>query len=362
MARPAQRIIDLSAIKHNYQIALQNSENNRAIAVVKANAYGHGAVAVAKALADLAPMYAVASSEEALQLRDAGIKQPILLLEGCFSLDEYHLAAQHGFQPVIHQHQQLEQLCSMAGLRPLPVWLKVDTGMHRLGVQPEDVERYLLQLEQCPLVKVIHMMTHFSCADEVDNPFTQQQLERFNKIVRQQDISADNVSAANSAAVLAWPQTRIGWTRPGIMLYGLTPFERSHRVADNLRPAMTFVSQVTALRKVKKGDTVGYGNHWQAPRDSLVATVAAGYGDGYPRHAPSGTPVLINGQSGALAGRVSMDMLCVDVTDLSSVGIGDRAELWGSQLAVNEVARWAGTIGYELVTRMPDRARLCWHQ
>jgi alanine racemase len=358
MSRPAKIIIDLAAIQANCRLAQSIAPHSKTVAVVKADAYGHGAVEVTKALASQVEMFTVSCLEEALVLRENNVRKPILLLEGCFDKAELNVAADKQFELVVHSRLQLEQLINATFETPINIWLKIDTGMHRLGILPQEVESIYAKLVASANVNNIVLVTHFSQADDVDGAYTAKQISRFENCIEaivthtKQKVE---LSMANSAALLAWPQTRVDWNRPGIMLYGLSPFGEPIDAAEGLIPAMEFESQVISLRNVSVGESVGYGCTWTAQRPSKIATIAVGYGDGYPRAAKSGTPVLINQQRAPLAGRVSMDLICVDVTDLDKVQIGDKALLWGKALSANEVASWAGTIGYELVTRMPSR-------
>lgn len=358
MSRPAKALIDLAALRHNCQLANGLSPNAQNMAVVKANAYGHGAVPVARALQDLVPAFGVACIEEALELREAGIKQPIHLLEGAFSEDEILMAAEQNFSlSVVNQDQKdailKARLATSLQGSPLNIWIFVDTGMHRLGIQPDElISTYRDLAASANVAGGIVVATHFACADELNNDFTAVQLTRMSQGMG--DMCAPK-SFANSAGLLGWPETRVDWNRPGIMLYGSSPFPSSHPEADRLIPVMTFKSAVIALRDIQPGETVGYAATWKADRPTRIATIAIGYGDGYPLHAPNGTPVLINGQRCPMAGRVSMDMITVDVTDLPGVSLGDEVILWGEGLPVNEVAVCAGTISYELLTRMPRR-------
>ncbi|GAC20169.1 alanine racemase [Paraglaciecola arctica] len=361
MSRPAKIIIDLAAIQANCRLAQTLAPHSKTIAVVKADAYGHGAVEVAKALEAQIEMFAVSCLEEALVLRENALSKPILLLEGCFDKSELEIAADNQFELVVHNGLQLEQLLDTRFETPLNIWLKIDTGMHRLGVSLQQFESIYARLSASENVKNIVLMTHFAHADDVGGAYTLMQIGRLEKCM--QPIVADaskkvQLSLANSAALLAWPQTRVEWNRPGIMLYGLSPFDEVIDQAKQLIPAMNFESQVIALRDISVGESVGYGCNWTAKRQSIIATIAVGYGDGYPRSAKSGTPVLINGHRAPLVGRVSMDLISVDVTDLQNVHIGDPAILWGKDLSANEVASWADSIGYELVTRMPKRAAI----
>lgn len=358
MSRPAKIIIDLAAIQANCRLAQALAPYSKTVAVIKADAYGHGAAEVAKAIESQVEMFTVSCLEEALALRESGLKKPILLLEGCFDKAELNIAMDNQCEVVVHSSIQLEQLLTSTLEVPIKIWLKIDTGMHRLGILPQQVESVYTKLIASPNVKSIVLMTHFADADNVGGAHTAMQINRFEDCIQPIVTNTNQhveLSMANSAALLAWQQTRVGWNRPGIMLYGLSPFSEPLEVTQHLIPAMNFESQVIALREIFTGESVGYGCTWTAQRPSVIATIAVGYGDGYPRTAKSGTPVLINQQRAPLAGRVSMDLISVDVTDLTNVQIGDRALLWGKELPANEVANWAGTIGYELVTRMPRR-------
>jgi alanine racemase len=353
MARPNQARINLAALRNNLALAKSLASGSRIMAVVKANAYGHGAVVVAKELAPLTDALAVACIEEAVTLRDAGIETPILLLQGAFEARELELAAQLNFWVMVNTEQQLCWLEEAAVEKPIQCWLKIDTGMHRLGIAPEQAVDSYQRLKACEQVRQdIVLSTHFACADDVKSDQTTHQLDAFEQACKG---LAGERSAANSAGVLAWPTAHYDWARPGYMLYGNSPMATEHPNAQRLQSVMTLVSSVTALREVAPGETVGYGATWQAQRPTRIATVTIGYGDGYPRLAPAGTPVLVNGRRATLAGRVSMDMITVDVTDLPGVNIGDEVTLWGEGLPLSEVARHAGTIGYELTTRMPAR-------
>ncbi len=383
MSRPAKVLIDLGALRHNCQLANSLSPESKTMAIIKADAYGHGAIQVAQALEDLVPAFGVACIEEALELREAGIQIPIHLLEGAFSKDEIQIAANNNFSLAVVNHEQKKALLDcqldksdqksqeaflLKGV-PIKVWLHVDSGMHRLGVQPDEVASSYQELAACRHIQDdIVIATHFACADDLENTFSTEQVRRFQQGLAALDLQSFDesllsspipLSLANSAALLGWPETRAAWNRPGIMLFGSTPFSAPHKEADKLLPVMTFKSGVIALREIPPGETVGYAATWTAARPSRIATVAIGYGDGYPVHAPSGTPVLINGHRCPMVGRVSMDMITVDVTDLPDISLGDEVILWGgslsANLSVNEVANCAGTISYELLTRMPRR-------
>lgn len=357
MSRPAKAYIDLRALRHNCELANRLAPHSRTMAIVKANAYGHGVLPVARALEPLVPAFGVACMEEAVELREGGISKPVCLLEGAFSDDEIPLAAELGFWLSVVNTQQQQAILKASLKNPVTVWICVDSGMHRLGIAVDDIaSTYQALAASRNVTGDIVVATHFACADELESDITRWQIERFNEGVASL-AGADTVqlSLDNSAGLLGWPETRADWNRPGIMLYGSSPFPGYHVEADRLQPVMTLCSAVIALRDIPAGDSVGYGARWVAQRPSRIATVAIGYGDGYPVHAPDGMPVLINNQRCPMVGRVSMDMITVDVTDLSVVAVGDAVILWGKGLSVNEVASCAGTISYELLTRMPRR-------
>ena len=357
MSRPTSAIIDLQALRDNFSLAQKLSPNAKSMPMVKANAYGHGMIEVAQALADSAPAFGVACIEEALALRKANIAQPILLLEGPHSADEVGIAEQHGFWLMLENHNQLQAVLSAQLTTAITVWIKLDTGMHRLGFQPEDASHVYKQLSNNPNVaEDIVLATHFACADDLKSNFTIQQLQCFESALGSLGDSKYPISLANSAVILGWPSIQDSWQRPGYMLYGGSPFSEPQENAVQLKQVMHFQSAVISTRFIKTGESVGYTANWTAQRNSTIATIAVGYGDGYPRHAPNGTPVLINGVKCPLVGRVSMDMITVDITDLNTeVEIGTDVTLWGPELSVTEVAEYCGTIGYELLTRMPAR-------
>ena len=355
MSRPTKAIIDLQALRHNFDLAQSLAPKSDTMPMVKANAYGHGAIEVATALASMASAFGVASIDEALELRQGGISQPILLLEGIFDRDEVALAAHHNLWLMVENNRQLEAVINANLAQQVKVWLGMDTGMHRLGFQPEEIQSAYNALTNSRNVsEEIVLTSHFACADDLDNPATSQQIQQFD-LYTPTGKKLPHSSLANSAAILGWPKAQRNWQRPGYMLYGNSPFSESQNNADQLRPVMSFESAVISVRSISAGESVGYTANWTAQRDSIIATITVGYGDGYPRQAPNGTPVMVNGVRCPLVGRVSMDMITVDVTDLPAAAIGDRAVLWGPELPVNEVARQCGTIGYELLTRMPSR-------
>ena len=353
MPRPTQAVIDLQALRDNAGLAQSLSGDGKLMAVVKANAYGHGAIPAAKALEPLVSAFAVACIEEADELRDAGIALPIMLMEGFFSDDELDIASERDYWVMLQNEYQLEALETRALPLPVTCWLKLDSGMHRLGFALEQAAELVARLKACPQVADdIVLATHLACADDLGNSFTREQVSAFRA---QAGALGTPCSLANSPGLLGWPESRAEWNRPGVMLYGPSPFQEAHPEADRLRPVMTLRSAVIAVRDVATGESVGYGGAWTASRPSRIATIPVGYGDGYPRRADSGTPVLVRGRRAPLAGRVSMDMITVDVTDVPGVGVGDEVILWGEDILVNEIAAHSDTIGYEIMTRMLPR-------
>ncbi|MDH4563014.1 alanine racemase [Pseudomonas sp. BN411] len=342
--RPARALIDLEALRHNYRLAREVT-GAKALAVVKADAYGHGAVRCAQALESEANGFAVACIEEALQLRAAGIRKPILLLEGFFEADELELIQEHDFWTVVHSGWQLEAIETASLRKPLTVWLKLDSGMHRVGLHPAEYRDAWQRLQATGKVEKIVLMSHFARADELDCASSTEQVAVFEQA--RAGLEAE-VSLRNSPAVLGWPQVPSDWVRPGIMLYGATPFEQAHSLAEKLKPVMTLESKIISVRELPAGQPVGYGAKFVTERPTRVGVVAMGYADGYPRHAPTGTPVSIDGQPSRLIGRVSMDMLTVDLTDLPNAGLGSRVELWGKEVLASDVAVHAGTIPYQI--------------
>ena len=324
----------------------------RVVAVIKANAYGHGLVTVAEALAG-ADAFAVARIEEAMALREAGCAARIILLEGVCDRVDLEIAARDGFEPFLHQDWQLDLLDDWRGAEPLRAWLKIDTGMHRLGFGPAEAAAAARRLAACPALRQpAGLATHLADSEHAGGESTRAQLAAFAEATA--GLSGERC-IANSAGLIAWPEARADWVRPGIMLYGISPFPEKTGRDLGLTPVMTLQTSVIAVRDVAAGERVGYGGTWTAPRPSRVAVAAIGYGDGYPRSAGNGTPVSVNGRPAVLAGRPSMDMLTIDVTDVPRVAIGDRVELWGREVPVERVAAAAGTIAYELTCRVGRR-------
>lgn len=347
MKRTASVDINLDALTHNLSIVRNHAPSAKVMAVVKANAYGHGLLKVAQHLQDKTEALAVACIEEAVMLRENGICSKLVVLQGFHHRPHLEQCYQYQLEPVCHQHWQVELLLEHDAGSALDIWLKVDTGMHRLGIPYQQAQTVFRQATDSANVGKIQLMSHFACADVPSDPLNNQQLELFNQVQQQLNIEA---SLANSAAVLSRPDAIKDWIRPGIMLYGSSPLLDKTAAELNLQAVMTLSSQVISLKQIKAGESVGYGSDWSSKRDSTIAAIAVGYGDGYPRHAVSGTPVLINGLRCEIVGRVSMDTVTVDITGIEDkVSIGDTAILWGESPAIDEIAQSASTIAYELL-------------
>jgi alanine racemase len=345
-------IVDSGALRHNLGVVRRYAPRSKVMAVIKANAYGHGLVPTARALIG-ADAFGVARLAEGLALRDQGLGQRIVLLEGVFSKDELDTVALHGFEIVVHSPQQIELLRDWRGVKQHHVWIKVDSGMNRLGFRIEDFPAAWQALNECPSVSAKpRLMTHLASADERDSQHTDAQVSRFRVLVEKLGVER---SAANSAGLLAWPQAHMEWVRPGVMLYGVSPFADGVGAAFDLRAAMTLCTRLIAVRLVKPGERVGYGGSWVAGTASRIGIAAIGYGDGYPRQIGSGSPVLVAGQRCKIAGRVSMDMIAIDLANAQSAQVGDDVTLWGQGLPVEEMATCAATIPYELICGVSQR-------
>ena len=346
MTRPTRIHIHLDRLVHNFHLARQ-MHGGRVLAVIKANAYGHGDVACARALAPLADGFAVASVQEALRLREGGIGHRIVLLEGIFEANEMEAVVLHRLTPVIHDFWQIEALRQVPAGTTIPVWLKLDTGMHRLGFMPETLHQAFEALERGGRVSDITLMTHFANADLATVGVLDEPLRRFRQA--QQGLPPLETSLCNSGAVLGHPEAHGDWARPGLMLFGVDPGEPSIPARAALLPVMRFVSEISAVRTIAPGEAVGYGSRFRATRPTRVGVVPCGYADGYPRSTPDGTPVAVGEGIAPLIGCVSMDMITVDLTDLPAARVGTPVELWGDRIAVSAVAASAGTVAYELL-------------
>jgi alanine racemase len=359
LIRLIRALVDTAALRHNLGTIRAYAPGSKVMAVVKANAYGHGLVSTALALAD-ADSFAVARLEEGVALRSAGVRAPIVLLEGVFSGEQLAEAAHHGFELVVHDPLQLKLLEAHRAAERFILWIKIDTGMNRLGFRPEDFSAALGRLRALTVPALeLRVMTHLARADEMEEQMTSLQLIRFKSALTEAGIASGAnrlvTSIGNSAAILGWPTAQGDWVRPGLALYGVSPFGDETAYTHGLKPVMTLETTVLTVRTVKRGESVGYAGAWRAERDSTVAILAAGYGDGLPRHLANGTPVLIGDARYELVGRVSMDMIAVDVTGAPKVATGNKAVVWGEGLPVEEIATHADTIPYELLCGVSQR-------
>ncbi len=347
--RPIRATIHSAALRHNLALAKSRAPNSKVVAVIKADGYGHGMLRVARALADV-DGFAVLRAEEGVVLREAGFRQTILLLEGVFEASELSIASEHGLSIAVHNEEQLRMLEQAKLPQPVNVFLKLNTGMNRLGFVPARFWAAHDRLKACKSVGDLALMTHFATADE--NPGIAEQFERFTALTEKVRLPK---SVANSAALLRYPETRLDWVRPGIMLYGATPFADESAADIGLQPAMTLESRIICVQHLSAGDAVGYGRKFVADQPARIGVVACGYADGYPRHAPNGTPILVAGRRTRTVGRVSMDMLYADLTGIPEADVGSQVELWGANVPVDEVAAAAGTVGYELLCAVAPR-------
>ncbi len=355
MSRPTCININVAALKNNLERVRQFAPSRSVIAMVKANAYGHGIARVAHALTT-ADAFGVASIEEGLILRDAGITQPIILVEGVFHEDELAEAARYRFTLVVHHMPHVEMLERIKVDKPFHIWLKINTGMNRLGIDPDLFPEIYQRLQNAAsIVKPIGLMTHFADADVIDGSETQSQIDKFNQVTAHYPGPR---SLANSAAIISCPSAHGDWVRPGLMLYGAAPFPGHCGHEYNLQPVMTLWSRLIAITNVKKGSKIGYGGTYTAPEDMRVGVVGVGYGDGYPQFANNGTAVLVNDVECPLVGRVSMDMLTVDLRHQPNANINDKVILWGDGLPVERVAISSGTSAYEILTRITPRPKI----
>ncbi|MDR0219516.1 MAG: alanine racemase [Enterobacteriaceae bacterium] len=353
--KAATAVIDRRALRHNLQQVRVKAPNSKLIAVVKANAYGHGLLETAYTMED-ADCFGVARIGEALALRSGGVIKPILLLEGFLGASDLPILVVNHIETVVHSIEQLEALEQTELTHPVKVWMKLDTGMHRLGVRIDEAEDFYQRLCRCRNVEQpVNIISHFSRADEPLVDTTHLQVEQFMSFVAGK---SGEKSISASGGILLWPQAHLDWVRPGIMIYGASPI--ADKTADdfNLMPAMTLKSSLIAVRQHKSGESVGYGGTWVSERDTYLGVVAIGYGDGYPRSASSGTPVFINGREVPLVGRVSMDMITIDLGPDCRDKVGDDVILWGAVLPVEEIAEHTGISAYELITKLTSRVAM----
>lgn len=367
--KPAIATINSAALRHNIQLIKSFAPNQKLLAMIKANAYGQGLLPAAHILADQVDGFGVARLREALEIQETGYTGKILLVEGFFDREELLKTLSRRFDSVIHCHEQLELLEQVAKeweeeqqkgfwkrktkiYFPINIWLKIDTGMHRLGVHPEQVDEFYQRLKKCPLVENISFVSHFSRADELNCGYTEKQISTFEQATQAYPEHARSISA--SSGILYWKQAHYEWVRPGIIIHGISPhYEPITHLG--FQPVMTLSSSLIAVRTHKAGEPVGYGGTWVSPKDTKLGVIAMGYGDGYPRNAPEGTPVLINGRKVPIVGRVSMDMLTVDLGADSQDKVGDETIFWGKDLLIEEIAEHIGVISYELITKLTPR-------
>ncbi|CNL68599.1 alanine racemase [Yersinia proxima] len=353
--KAATAVIDRRALRHNLQQVRRMAPQSRLIAVVKANAYGHGLLEIAHTLQD-ADCYGVARIGEALMLRSGGIVKPILLLEGFFAAEDLPVLVANRIETAVHSIEQLEALEAAELSAPINVWMKLDTGMHRLGVRPEQAEAFYQRLSACNnVIQPVNIMSHFSRADEPQVDTTRQQLDCFDTFAADKP---GKQSIAASGGILLWPEAHRDWVRPGIILYGVSPMDEPYASHFGLLPAMALKSSLIAVREHKAGEPVGYGGTWVSERDTRLGVVAIGYGDGYPRSAPSGTPMWLNGREVGIVGRVSMDMISVDLGPNAKDKVGDEVLLWGAELPVEKIAACTGISAYELITKLTSRVAM----
>lgn len=352
MSRFATATIHLDALRHNLAQLRERAHPARVMAVVKADAYGHGLERVAHAL-DAADAFGVAAIADGMRLRAAGHRQRIVVLSGPDRPGDLDEMRRLQLEAVIHHDSQLEWLQADAHADPIRVWLKVDSGMHRLGFAPERVRDIHARLQAMPAVADnIVLMSHFAASDEFDNAATTRQLATFEQAVTGLEGPR---SLANSAALLGWPATHGDWVRSGGLLYGMTVVGGAQGADFGFQPAMTLATRLVAVNHLQQGEPVGYGGTWQAPEDMPLGVAAIGYGDGYPRAAAAGTPVLVNGVTCAIAGRVSMDLITIDLRAAPEAEVGDPVTLWGPPLPVETVAEHAATISYDLTCGLTRR-------
>ncbi|HSS28841.1 MAG TPA: alanine racemase [Usitatibacter sp.] len=349
MARPIRATISLEALRHNYAVAKRTAARSRVFAVVKANAYGHGLERVTRALGE-ADGFGIVELEGAIETRDRGYRGPIVLLEGFFNARELEPIEHENLTAVVHNDDQIGMLEAATLADPIDVFLKINTGMNRLGFPPEVARDRLARLERAESVKTIVLMTHFATADGPEG--VAEAIRRFNAAT--EGIPKQR-SLCNTAGIFAHPEAHADIVRLGIGLYGATPFADRSAESLGLKPAMTLTSELIAIQELKPGETVGYGGTFRADKPMKIGVVACGYADGYPRHAPSGTPVLVGGVRTKTAGRVSMDMIMVDVTGMANARVGTPVTLWGDGLPIDDVATAAGTVGYELMCALGTR-------
>ena len=350
--RPLKAFINQASLRHNLATVKQLAPHSKIMSVVKANGYGHGLINVARGLNE-SDGFAVLTLNEAIDLREHGFEQDILLLEGAFEAYEISIAAKMHFNLVVHNLHQLQMIEKLKLNCPLDIHFKINTGMNRLGFNPQEAKEILKTLQNKSHFKSITLMTHFATADEPRG--VDWQLTVFDDIAKPFNFSR---SVANSASIVNFKKTHLDWVRPGIMLYGASPIMGHKSSTLNIKPVMQLKSKIIAIQNLSKNDSVGYGESFKAKKDMRIAVVACGYADGYPRHAPTGTPVYVEGKKTSTVGRVSMDMLYIDITDIPHASISSDVELWGEHVPVDDVAEKSGTVGYELLCAISASKRV----
>jgi alanine racemase len=348
-------LINLEAIRQNVKKVREHAPNAKIMAVIKANGYGHGLILMAQVLNDVDGL-AIARISEGVFLRKSGVESKLLILSGFFSERQLNDIVEYSLDVVVHSVQQVEILKKYLGQTKISIWLKLNTGMNRLGLSPSEFSKAYQQLIALPNINSsISLMTHLSSADDMKSSMTQQQIALFNKTVN--NISGEK-SIANSAGIIGWPNSVTNWVRPGLMLYGVSPFLNSYGEDFGLNPVMSLHSKIIAVKNIAAGESVGYSGAWVSKKQTRLGVVGIGYGDGYPRHAKIGTPVLVNNKRVPLVGRVSMDMITVDLSSQKNAKPGDPVTLWGDGLAVEEIAKYADTISYTLLCGITQRIKV----
>ena len=365
MSRSAIAVLSTDNLLHNLKVIKAKAPQAKIIAMVKANAYGHGLRSVSSRLAPHVDILGVASIDEAMALRQIGIKIPILLIEGVFEASELQIAATQGFEVVFHEDIQVDWLRDLsASLPPITAWLKIDTGMGRLGFSLAEAPEIYRQLSANPrIAPPVRVLSHFACADDPTHPLNEKQMSLFNTFIKNMPHTDIPLSFVNSAGIFQFKQAHHHFIRPGIALYGASPFANTigTNAADlQLKPVMTLKTQIIAIRHMTKGSPVGYGARYTCPEDMPVGVIAFGYGDGYPRTAKDGTPILVNERHCELIGRVSMDMITVDLRPCPNAKVGDPVVLWGEGLPVEAVAKYTDQICYDLLTGVQNRVKFHW--
>lgn len=360
MSRTAVAILSTENLLHNLEVIKEQAPQSKVIGMVKANAYGHGLRSVSSRLEKHVDMLGVASIDEALILRKIGVQIPIMLAEGVFEPNELLVASTEGFHVVFHEEIQLQWLANLSCPLPIQAWLKIDSGMGRLGFDIGKASDFYNQLSKNrQIAQPIRIMSHFACADEPSNPLNQKQIEAFNHFI-QSVPGKSEYSFCNSAGIFQFPASHYNFVRPGIALYGASPFLDKSAAELNLKPVMTLQTSLIAIKTMPKGSPVGYGARFTCPEDLPVGIIAFGYGDGYPRTARDGTPILVNNTRCKLVGRVSMDMIAVDLRACPHAKVGDPVILWGNGLPIEEVAQFTDNVSYDLLTGVQNRVKFHW--